>query len=282
MLAGATYNAALTQAETELESALQIGGVDPGVLGAQMSFLAGDTLPSAYLFSMSSVFDREAKRIAGSATSLQEQINIVESELAADGGVDGNTLALLRRAQVCVRPSDVMGKLQQRFTTIASSAIVPNINRALNSDLDDPNLTDTCLRAANPTQAQVDDQVCSSSIDTTAPAATTMFALQLVRTGNLNGDGRADVIAIGAGQQVGGTTPQPEVLTTWLGLADGGYAAPSTASLLALASAPYQLTPLEARTWERLRRQQARPHHQLHAHRQHVQLERAPARLPAG
>ena len=245
---GMTYAAAVTQAENELRAALKVGGAtfDPGVPGAQMSFLDGDTVPSAYLFAMSSTFDREAM-IAGQATSLQEQINTVEQDLQSNGTIDSTTTGLLNRAQACVRPSDAMTKLRNRFTTIQSTATVPNINRALDSDLDGtPNITDTCLRVSNASQTVPAAQVCDSTIDTSAPTTTAIATVHVTRTADLNGDSMADLIVIGQAPQNGGSTD--EVVVVWLGQAGGTFGTPlSPVSLATKLSATHGLLLLQAR-----------------------------------
>jgi hypothetical protein len=168
---GPAFSGAIDQAESELRAALGPAGLgfNPGAKGSQLNLLNGDNDQSAYIFALSSVFEKAG----GGAAGLQTLVNTTQAALANTGPISAATTAALAQAQRCVEPDGVMANLTSYMTTlgITPTPTTPNINRVLDSDLDGvPNLTDTCLLVPNPPATEGGAQpqlnaVCSYAAD---------------------------------------------------------------------------------------------------------------------
>jgi len=202
LVATMPFAQAVTQAETELRGQLGVGGAsfNPGAAGSQLNLLSGDTVEAAYLFAVGSVF-AEAAQLSTAAGSedakLQQLVNTTASALATAGTLPTATVASLALAQQCIEPDNFMASLQANFTSNAATTAVPNINRALDSDLDGiPNLTDNCPLVANPAQAAVTNGICNYQRGATTPSATNNQGGTTL-TADLDGAHGADLVSFG-------------------------------------------------------------------------------------
>ena len=160
---------AIAQAENELVAALPIGPAtftldDPAI---ELTLQGGDTLENAYLFAVSAVLAHAARlRSRGSPdAALQELINGISADLATDGEISASTVQALVDAQklplelddsspdAYLIPGAVMKGLEARFATLGSQAVVPNLDRVLDSDFDSvANIDDNCWWMPNTDQ----------------------------------------------------------------------------------------------------------------------------------
>lgn len=153
---------AVIAAEAEVRAALGVGpaGYDPG-LGTTLDLLDGDGEPNAYLFAITSVLVQAAVTQAGPDgpvdATLQELLNSLALDLADDGSVAATVTERLLTAQTMVDTAAVEAALASRLAAIGSSAVVADLDRFIDSDLDGvPNLSDNCPRVVNPDQADPD------------------------------------------------------------------------------------------------------------------------------
>jgi hypothetical protein len=185
---GATLAAAVTQADTELYGQLTMAGpsFNPGADATQLNLLGGNNAPAAYLFSASAVVEEAAalSNISGGTDAkVQSMINTLGADFATGGTFTSSDNTSLQSAVVCVEPDGVMASLQSRFTSIGSSAVVPNINLALDSDGDGiVNATDTCVLIANATQSTIPNGVCNYQF--VEPPAAPSSSGQCIQTNN--------------------------------------------------------------------------------------------------
>jgi len=130
--------AATAQAETELVAALGVGRASFQPAAAiEMNLLGGDTDSNAYLFAVSAIFTQAAVLRGGSLdATLQELINTTAQDLADDGQLDATLVQELHDAERAVDPASVIQMLASRLASLGSTAIVPDLNRMLDSDLD--------------------------------------------------------------------------------------------------------------------------------------------------
>jgi cysteine-rich repeat protein len=163
MREGETLEAAVAASEGELRRGLGVGpaGFDPEASGSSLSMLEGDTDAAAYLFAVSAVIAQAAATEAGPEgdvdASLQALVDGIASDLGPDGALDYSRRALLREAQAAVDVGAVTGNLTARLAEIGSEAVVPDLDRVLDSDLDSvANREDNCPHAANTDQADSD------------------------------------------------------------------------------------------------------------------------------
>jgi hypothetical protein len=174
---GASIATAVTQADTELYAAFDVGGAtfSPGADGTQLNLLGGNNLPSAYLFAASSVVEQAAQSSnisGGTDAKVQSLINQLSIDFSSAGTLTSADAATIATGRVCVEPDSVMASLGARFTSIASTAVVPNINLALDSDGDNvPNATDTCVLLPNVDQSKIPNGICNYEF-TTPPTFT--------------------------------------------------------------------------------------------------------------
>lgn len=147
-------------AEAELRAQLHVGpaSFDPGASGLEMTILGGDTDPNAYLLAVSAVLAQAAVDRGGPTDAvLQEFLNTLALELADDGAFSTSSVDAMLTAQQALDPDLVMTQLADRISAIGSSAVVPNINRLIDSDLDGlVNSSDNCRRGANLDQSDLD------------------------------------------------------------------------------------------------------------------------------
>ena len=180
--AGTTFSEAIAQAEGELVAALPIGPDDfslddPAI---ELTLQGGDTLANAYLFAVSSVLAHAARlRSPGSPdAALQELINGISADLAANGELSATTVQTLVDAQVLpaeldstsgvqyLIPGEVMAGLEARFDSLGSTAVVPDLNRVLDSDFDSvANAEDNCWWLPNPDQTDDNDNDIGDACD---------------------------------------------------------------------------------------------------------------------
>ncbi len=174
---------AIAQAEDELVAALPIGPPDfslddPAI---ELTLQGGDTIENAYLFAVSSVLvTAAAKRTSGSMdANLQEIINSISADLAPDGELEQARIQELADAQVLPRepgfplvlgetliPSIIKANLQARFDTLGSNAVVPDLDRILDSDFDTiVNADDNCWFVANEGQDDTNDNGFGDACD---------------------------------------------------------------------------------------------------------------------
>jgi hypothetical protein len=211
LLATESFSDAVAQAEKELRSQIAVGGptFDPGAIGSQMNLLEGDTVQAAYLFAVGSVF-AEAANLSTAAGSedakLQQLVNTAASNLASAGTLPTATTTLLAQAQQCIEPDVYVASLQSYLTESGATTVVPNINRALDSDLDGiPNILDDCLLVANPAQDIINDAICNYRRGATTPSqsvadAGAAFVRPGAVAGDLDGVHGADLVSFGMGE----------------------------------------------------------------------------------
>jgi hypothetical protein len=158
---GKPFADAITQAESELRAAIAVGSptFDPGAKGSELNLLGGDNVAASYVFAVSSVFAEAAQLSTAQGSldaKLQELLNTTSSAFASGGTIPAATKTALDKAQRCVQPYTVEKAFAKRLSDLASNTVVPDIDRALDSDLDGiPNLEDNCPLVANANQAAV-------------------------------------------------------------------------------------------------------------------------------
>jgi FG-GAP repeat protein/thrombospondin type 3 repeat protein len=168
-LGGMPVAAAEQAAEAELRAGLRLGppGFDPGVAGLEMTILGGDTDANAYLFAVSAVLVQAAVARGGPIdAALQELVNQLQLDLADDGTLGQSNIDALLAAQQAVDSALVMAQLGARLVEIGSSAVVPDLDRILDTDLDGTvNRNDNCRTTANPDQADSDGDADGDACD---------------------------------------------------------------------------------------------------------------------
>ena len=190
---------AIAQAENELVAALPVGPAnftldDPAI---ELTLQGGDTLENAYLFAVSAVLAHAARlRSPGSPdAALQELINGISADLAADGEISATTVQALVDAQklppelddfspdAYLIPKAVMEGLEARFATLGSQAVVPNLDRVLDSDFDSvANIDDNCWWVANTNQTDDNHNDIGDACDITFEDPDTGLVWQNVST----------------------------------------------------------------------------------------------------
>ncbi|MCO4748183.1 MAG: VCBS repeat-containing protein [Proteobacteria bacterium] len=174
---GATLDAAVTQAETELQAASGIGGAnfDPGVPGIAMDVIGGDNDANAYLFGVSSVVAQAAVTRAGDTGSvdanLQELVNVFAVDLAPDGQLTAGNRTMLDEAQAALDIDTVETAFAARLDQIGNPATVPDLDRVIDTDLDGiVNAGDNCPFYPNAGQEDADSDgvgdacICGNNI----------------------------------------------------------------------------------------------------------------------
>lgn len=142
MAAGSTLDEAVTQADDELVVALAIGptGFELGAADTALDLLGGDTDGNAYLFAVSAVFLQAAWDAAGEGgpgdATLQEMLNGVASDLSDDGAIAETTRVQLQTAETHVDIDGITANLRARLDELGSSAVVPDLRRVIDHDLD--------------------------------------------------------------------------------------------------------------------------------------------------
>jgi hypothetical protein len=214
---GTTLSLATSRAETELETALAIGGsgFDPGAPGNQLSLEGGNNVASAYAFAVGAVIAEVAHRSMDPGSidaKLQQFINTTALRFSAGGTLDQAATTAIRTAQQCVEPEAVTAALATRFTSVGSSAVVPDINLALDSDLDGvPNASDTCPLVPNPSQDAVNG-ICQYAHVSATGGVGNQNGLDGYALGDLDKQHGSDVILISMG-----------VISAWLNDGTGHF-----------------------------------------------------------
>ncbi len=189
---------AVAQAETELRTALTIGGVgfDPMAAGIDMNVAGGDNDANAYLFAVSAVLAEIAVKTSNGASvdaTLQQLIDTTSASFATSGTLSLGLVQQIHQAQIENDPNQIMDRFAARLTQIGSTAVVPDLNRVWDTDGDGiPNAADNCPLIANPTQQTVQG-LCSVKRTTTnfpVPPPSASF----VTVGDFTGDGFDDVL----------------------------------------------------------------------------------------
>jgi hypothetical protein len=232
-----TVSTAVTQADTELYTAFDVGGAtfNPGADGTQLNLLGGNNVPSAYLFAASSVV-AEAAQLSnisgGTDAKVQSLINQLSIDFASAGTLTSADTATLGTGRACVEPDSVMASLAARFTSIAATAVVPNINLALDSDGDNvPNATDTCVLLPNVDQSTIPNGICNYEF-TTPPNFTSAGGECIGGFGGFGGGGGVpSVIIADFDTSNGNDMLTPSCTDAYLSLNDGTGAFGTPAAL---------------------------------------------------
>lgn len=160
---GMSIDAAITQAEGELRSALGIGpsSFSPGAAAGATTLLEGDDDASAYVLAVGAIILRAATTEAGPDgqvdATFQQMLNGMTVDFAAAGELPSETTDLLHDAELTIDGGLVMDHLAARFEELGVTSAVPNIQRVLDQDGDGvANLYDNCRLVPNPDQADTD------------------------------------------------------------------------------------------------------------------------------
>jgi hypothetical protein len=199
MAGGATLPDAVTQAEHELGTALPLAGnpFGAGGVGIQMSLLTGTNAANAYLLATSAVFVQAANLAGPSDAQLQQLINDTALSFGTSGTIDSSTVANLRVAEQTVEPEAIRINVSSYFADGGSTLTVPDLDRALDSDLDSiANADDNCPLVSNPTQAAVNGVCAFRRVFSPGPVSTATGYLMAMLTADVSGDGYADVVIV--------------------------------------------------------------------------------------
>lgn len=144
---GGDLTAAQTTAEQELRAALPIGAPSGGAVPASLlNLLGGDTDSNAYLFAVSVVFAQAAVTANPNAVDaeLQQLLNTAALDFA-DGTFEPALIARLEAAERVIDVERVHASFRRRLLAIGSTAVVPDLNRVMDSDGDGiVNVADGC------------------------------------------------------------------------------------------------------------------------------------------
>ncbi|MCC6622502.1 MAG: hypothetical protein IT385_14655 [Deltaproteobacteria bacterium] len=166
---GATFGAAVAQAEGELFAALDLcrDGFTPSKAGIGLDVLGGDDDDNAWLLTLSAVLLETADaRPAGSLEAkIQELLNQMALDLA-DGTLTPALDVEITRALLALDADFVEARLAERFAQIGSSATVPDMDRVVDQDRDGlANLADNCPVMANAGQDNADGDRFGTACD---------------------------------------------------------------------------------------------------------------------
>jgi hypothetical protein len=236
---GLPLAAAASQADAELYAQLQFAGgsFTPGGGTTTLNLLGGDT-GAAYVLAASAIVIQAS---GGSDADVASLVSDLESDFSPDGALSTGHAAGLSAAAACVEPTSVNASVAARLERVGSSAPPPNMNLALDTDGDGVlNAVDSCVLIANADQSVVPNGVCNYDyVDVPPPASdsgsciTTAAATGTVVALDLDGDGNADLVALGCTDAF-----------VWLGQAGGAFAAPVPLGLRTLLSIPATGRPL--------------------------------------
>lgn len=171
---GLSFELARERAEWELEGALRITPDDfaAGLAGGRMNLLGGDSDGNSYLFSVSAVLAYAAQitDYEGQAEALQQLLDSLAFDLAADGEIDASRRASIDDARLFLDTNNVEAAFRERLSTLRVSARIPDLDRSLDHDADGlANADDNCLRMPNPEQADADGDGTGDACDDALP-----------------------------------------------------------------------------------------------------------------
>jgi hypothetical protein len=130
---GASFEAAIAQAEAELRAALPLAtNLEVGA-GTDLDILGGDSDANAYLFALSCVLGQAGLARAG---GLQELITVVALDLENDGALGAALREELARGARVLHADRCTTNMEVYVAYTGSSRTVPDIYRALDFDLD--------------------------------------------------------------------------------------------------------------------------------------------------
>jgi hypothetical protein len=135
---GMDFEAAITQAETELRAALPLATSLDVAAGTELDILGGDNDDNAYLFALSCVLAQTAlNEGAGSPDAeLQEQMTLIALDLEDDGALTTARVGTLKRGARFLDGDKCTANMEKFVLDKGSSAVIPDIRRALDFDLD--------------------------------------------------------------------------------------------------------------------------------------------------
>jgi len=203
---GLSASAALTQAEGELRAALGFSppGFDPQVAGAGMSIFGGDAPANGYLLAVGATILMVAVEEAGDEepldATLQRSLNALAFDLADDGALDPEVVAVLEDASDRLDRYDLLDRLEVRLEEIGASAVLPDLDPFL--DIDDDGVfdeQDNCRRIPNADQAPL-LAVCSMTKVSSPRPDTSFTGYSLL---DADQDGHTDVVVTGGGGDLG-------------------------------------------------------------------------------
>jgi hypothetical protein len=225
---GATLEAAEAQAETELATALGIGGsgFQPGGMGVQLNEVGTNSVPNAYLFAVSAVLVQVAIARGGSVDAqLQQLLDTIASDLASGGQLPASVSSEILAAETSVDIDGVTDFFSNYLAATGSTSTPATLNLAIDSDGDGyRNSIDTCPLVANSNQSQIPNGVLCDVTRRTSffpPSSGTPRCLIL---GDFAKTGFADLVACGL-------SGSPLSVTLSLGDGTGRFAPPVNVSL---------------------------------------------------
>jgi hypothetical protein len=229
--AGMSLTSAEAQAEAELVAALGIGGgFQPGGTGIASNELGGDNDQNAYLFALSAILVQAAREQAGDGGSvdatLQQLINTIAVDLSATGQLPTTLTSQIRTAEQDLDVDLTMDFFATRLAATGSSATIPDLNRAVDSDGDGyRNRIDTCPLGTNQNQTQVPSGVlCKVTRHTTfLPSGAGPTGASFAFVGDFEDAGHAGIL--GSGLEGQGTQ---NILP---GDGNGRFGSPATTSI---------------------------------------------------
>jgi hypothetical protein len=201
LASGASFDDAVQAAEAEAVAELHVGptSFSPGASGGAMDLLGGDNDANAWIFALSTVLVRHAMNEAGDGgavdATLAVTINGIASDLA-DGALDGGpsipTGDELYALQATIDADAVMALLAQRFADIGSDAVVPDLHRVFDLDLDGTvDIDDTDADGDGHLRAEAGGDDCADYDPAVHPGATEDFedGVDVDCTSDTDGDG---------------------------------------------------------------------------------------------
>jgi hypothetical protein len=235
MAGGTGLAAAEAQAESELVSALGLGGtgLTPGAAGIAMNELGADDDANGYLIALSAALVEVVIQEDGTTSfdaNLQSLLDTIASDLAPSGALPSTVTSEIVTAEEALDLDFVRYSLTARAASLGSAATAADPDRAVDSDGDGyVNAADTCPLVANPTQSTIPAYALCNATRHITPLPTVVTAPLTPLVADFEGTGHPGVL-YGDG-------------TSWfllLGDGTGGFAAPVTATL------PSSFTPLVA------------------------------------
>lgn len=166
---GTAFDAAVTQAESELREQLAITEptFSPGARGVEMNVAGGAGAANAYLLGVSAVLVQVARARPGTSLdgNVQEVLNTVSTDLA-DGTLEVARKTEIRAALAALRATEVENNLRDRLAFLGVTADVPDLDTVLDQDSDGrANATDNCPFVANPGWLDSDNDGAGDACD---------------------------------------------------------------------------------------------------------------------